>query len=175
MNTTDALHIVRLVKACCPSQAFDEYTADAWSLVLSGYSFADAKAAVAFIVAAPLELGRSRYIEPGHIIGVILKMRARRLAEAGIPDPPAGLDAGEYLQWQRETREAIASGVRRTLEVESTPADPERVRAILDEAMPGRRGRVIPLPVAEPRLTDEEIETERARQIAALEAVMPGE
>ena len=52
MNTNDALHICRLVKACCPSQAFDEYTADAWSLVLSGYSFADAKAAVASIVSA---------------------------------------------------------------------------------------------------------------------------
>jgi len=169
VNTTEILQICRMVKAFCPSQQFDQYTPDAWTLVLSDQPFEDAKQAIVDIARAPLDMGKSRYIEPGHIIGVILRIRARRLAEAGTPSPPAGLDADEYLRWHRQTNHAIATGTLGPLEVESTPADPERVRAIIDEALPGRRATVTPLPTPQ---TDDDVEAERARQLAAIEAVL---
>lgn len=172
MNVTEVLQICRIVKAFCPSQQFDQYTPDAWTLVLSDQTFEDAKQAVVDIAKAPLDMGKSRYIEPGHIIGAILRIRARRMAEAGMPEPPAGLSPEGYLQWQRNARNAIAAGAQRQLEAEAA-ADPERVRAIIDAALPGRRATVTALPIAEPTMTEEDIAAERARQLAALEAVIP--
>ena len=47
MTPTEIVGLVRLVKALCPSQAIDEYTPDAWHLVLDDITVADAKAIVA--------------------------------------------------------------------------------------------------------------------------------
>lgn len=133
MNAAEVLQLCRLVKACCPSQVFDEYTPQAWELILSGYDYADAKTAVAALVSAPLEPGRSRYIEPGHIIGGIKRIREKRVADNPMPEPPAGLTVAEYITWQRTTRDAIASGTYRP-PTDPQPARPEVVALIRQAA-----------------------------------------
>ena len=135
MNRAEAVQLCRLVKACCPSQQLDPFTPDAWMLILGGQPYDDAKAAVAELASMPLEPGKSRYIEPGHIIGGIQRIRQRRLEAVAMPEPPAGLCVGDYLDWLMQTREAIASGT-----YAPTPrpaiANPARVAALLAEASP---------------------------------------
>ena len=109
MNALEVIQICRLVKALCPSQTFDEYTPDAWAIVLEPYSYTDAKTAIATIAGAPLEPGKSRYIEPGHIIDGIQRIRRKRL-EDSMPEPPSGLDPDAYLAWLRTTKAAVANG-----------------------------------------------------------------
>jgi len=122
MIAAEVLQICRLVKACCPSQQFDQYTPDAWGLILGGWDFEDAKAAIAAIVSAPLEPGKSRYIEPGHVIGGVMRIRAKRLDAQLVPAPPAELEsAAEQIAWQRRVREQIARGTYRP------PTDPPQV------------------------------------------------
>ena len=135
MNRTEAARLCRLVKACCPSQAIDEYTPDIWGEILASYAYADAAHVVRDLVGQPLEPGKSRYIEPGHIIGGIRRMRTQRLTEAPPSDPPSGLSAAEYCAWQRQQRLAVAAG-RAPMTRPVAPANPERVAAILRAATP---------------------------------------
>ena len=135
MNTAEALRLCRLVKAVCPAQAMDEFTPDGWALTLGRYSYDDAKAAVVVLASMPLEPGRSRYIEPGHIIGGINRLRTQRLTETQLPNPPAGLDAAGYVGWLRAQRAAIAAGQQPTA-AQLPPADPRRMAQLMIEATP---------------------------------------
>jgi len=136
VNQTEIIKLCRLVKALCPSQVFDEFSPDAWGLILSGYRYEDAKSAVATIASAPLEPGRSRYIEPGHVIGGILRIRRARLdAFENVVTPPPGLDVRSYQDWYLRTRRAIADGTYTAPTAEPT-ADPECIAAIVDAAKP---------------------------------------
>ena len=111
MNQTEAIMLCRLVKAVCPSQALDQYTPDAWHLILGHIDYSDAKAAVARLAALDLEPGRSRYIEPGHIIAQVRRIRAQRLTDHGPLIPPPGLDGTtQYLSWIRQATAVVASG-----------------------------------------------------------------
>src|SRR5690606_14585339 len=47
MTPEEAVILARYVKAMCPQQRLDEYTADAWYDVLAPYPLEDARAAVA--------------------------------------------------------------------------------------------------------------------------------
>lgn len=178
MIASEVLQLCRLVKACCPSQTFDQYTPDAWGLILGRFAFEDAKLAVAAMVSAPLDPGKSRYLEPGHIIGGIMRLRNTRLQSTAFPEPPAGLDALEYSEWAGYVREAIAGGTYQ--------AEPQKALDAALEAMPGRveayireakRGmpQMPTSPAAQPErraaINDEAAERERARQLAALDAM----
>ena len=46
MTPHETLLLTRYVKACCPQQAIDEYTPDAWHDLLGDLSLADCRAAV---------------------------------------------------------------------------------------------------------------------------------
>lgn len=133
MNGAEVLQLCRLVKACCPSQAFDEYSVDAWALILGSYDYADAKAAVAELVSLPLDPGKARYVEPGHIIGGIKRIRQKRIEQTPMPEPPSGLTVGEYITWQKHTHHAIAAGTYRDTQPPQT-THPELVAQILDIA-----------------------------------------
>lgn len=135
MNRAEAVQLCRLVKACCPSQQLDPFTPDAWVLILGGHPYDDAKAAVAELASLPLEPGKARYIEPGHIIAGIQRIRQRRLEAVAMPEPPAALSPGEYVDWQRRTREAIASGAYAPVPRPAI-ANPARVSELLAEATP---------------------------------------
>lgn len=168
MNRSEIIKLGRLVKACCPSQQFDEYTPDAWTLILAGYNFDDAKAAVSALASTPLEPGKSRYIEPGHIIAGILRIRAKRLEATPLPSPPAGLDSAGYLSWERRTREAIASGHYVPSDAPPAIPAPGGLAELVRSATPKP---ILSAVQSAPRMSDEEIEAERQRQLAALEAL----
>ena len=180
MNAAEVLQLCRLVKACCPSQVLDEYTPQAWGLILGGYPYADAKDAVAAIVSAPMEPGKSRYVEPGHIIGGIHRIRARRLEETPMPPPPAELEsAAEQIAWQRRTREQIAAGTYVAPTVAPAMANPDVRRQMLaaahvEAAPPEARHELGPAADVRPRMTEAEMDAERNRQLALLaERVKP--
>lgn len=111
MSPEETIALCRLVKAVCPAQALDQYTPDAWALILRHIDYNDAKQAVIDIASRPLEPGKSRYIEPGHIIAQVKRIRAQRLADHGPLIPPPGLDGTtEYLAWIRQASAVVASG-----------------------------------------------------------------
>lgn len=110
MNATEATTIWRMVRSICPQQAVDEFTPDAWAGILTDTRFEDAREAVVALGSQSLEVGRSRYIEPGHIIGEVRRIRTRRIEGASLPDPPAGLTAHDYREWLRTQQAAIADG-----------------------------------------------------------------
>jgi hypothetical protein len=72
MNDDQVAALIRMVKALCPAQRFDEYTPDAWLLVLDDIPFEAA-------VAALKPLARScRFIAPADIADEIRRQRAAR-------------------------------------------------------------------------------------------------
>ena len=138
MSPEETIALCRLVKAVCPSQALDQYTPDAWALILRHIDYNDAKQAVINIASQPLEPGKSRYIEPGHIIGGVRRIRSQRIEDYGPVSPPAGLDTAGYLEWLRETRPLIGSGLppaRQAVEVTAVPNGAELIAAIM-QALP---------------------------------------
>ena len=138
MSPEETIALCRLVKAVCPSQALDQYTPDAWALILRHIDYNDAKQAVIDIASQPLEPGKSRYIEPGHIIGGVRRIRSQRIDDYGPVSPPAGLDTAGYMDWLRETVHLIGSGLppaRQAVEVTSVPSGAELIAAIM-QALP---------------------------------------
>lgn len=111
MNAAEILQLCRAVKAFCPSQKIDQFTPDAWLTILGRYDYADARAVVEELAATPTEPGKATYIEPGNIIGGINRLTAKRIAEAPVVNPPSGLTANEYLEWQRKVRSANGAAV----------------------------------------------------------------
>ena len=138
MSPEETIALCRLVKAVCPSQALDQYTPDAWALILRHIDYNDAKQAVINIAGLPLEPGKSRYIEPGHIIGGVRRIRSQRIEDYGPVSPPAGLDTAGYMDWLRETTHLIGSGLppaRQAVEVTAVPNGAELIAAIM-QALP---------------------------------------
>lgn len=97
--------LVRFVKALCPAQKIDEYTPDAWMLVIGDLEFADAEAAVK-------KLGRAQsFIGAGDIATEVGRIRAARLAsyvetEPDVEDPN---DWQAYIEAIRTSRFKAAS------------------------------------------------------------------
>lgn len=114
MNVHETGQLCRLVACFCPSQKFDKHSPEAWALVLSKVSFEDAQEAVTNLAGLPLEPGKARYIEPGHIIGECRRIRDKRLSKSTAAEPPPEVadDPALYVQWLRAThtnaRKAIA-------------------------------------------------------------------
>lgn len=136
MNREEAVKLCRLVKTVCPAQAVDPWTPDAWVLILGSLPYDDAKQAVAELTSLPLDPGKARYIEPGHIIGQVHRIRDRRFAALPMPEPPPGLGAGEYVHWLRRTRESIASGTYVPPDQPKAIASPERIAELIHHATP---------------------------------------
>ena len=132
MTPNETIALCRYVKAICPSQALDQYTPDAWHLILGHLEYDDAKLAVTQIASLDLEPGKARYIEPGHILATVKRIRAKRLDDYGpIDNPPAGLNAAEYLTWLRTTRNAIANGqAPQHRQLTTNPAGQARFQAL---------------------------------------------
>lgn len=106
MNEQEIAQIIGFVHALCPAQKMDEYTPDAWELVLEDIAFADARAALKTL---GLQL---RFIAPADIAGEVRKIRTARIAtyveaEPDIDDPD---DAMAYIAAIRTGRFKAASG-----------------------------------------------------------------
>lgn len=172
MIREEIVKLGRFVKACCPSQQFDKHTPDAWMLILAGLDYDDARHAVAEIVRQPLEPGQSRYVEPGHIIAGVRRIRDKRIQSMPFPQPPAGLDAGQYAQWLADTREAIASGRYQPAPVDAlTPGEVGRVRALVASVTGEPNTPRTQTTEQRREIDDAAAEAERTRQLAALEAI----
>lgn len=118
MSPEEAVKICAFTSACCPAQKFDEYTPDAWGLILADVRFEDAKAAVVEIKK------NSTWVDPSDIIHEVKRVRSTRIAQHGEIVPPADLDPDnvlEYTKWLRAAREAIGDG-------NPPPAVPELAR-----------------------------------------------
>jgi hypothetical protein len=101
MTPRETVVLTRYVAACCPQQAIDEYTPDAWFDLLGDLDAADCTAAVR-------EIGkRQPFIAPAEIRAEVKRQRRDRLDRAIVPAPPAAIadDPGRY-------RAALESGIR---------------------------------------------------------------
>ena len=172
MMPSEVVKLCRLVKAVCPSQAFDTYTPDAWVTLLGDRAYDDAVAAVQNLAKLPLEPGKARYIEPGHIIGEIRRIHAKRLTGPSIGEPPAGLNPTEYRQWLIRSRAGAVTGQPLPQPSLGRPADPARVAEILAEARqaPPTAPHTKTPATAESSVDAEALEAERQRQLAAIQA-----
>lgn len=104
MNATEAFTLVRMVRAICPSQKLDEFSPDAWAVVLSDIRFQEAHEAVA-------NLGRTNhFIDPVDIRTEVKRVRTRRIEAHGYPVPPAGLTTAKTITWLREAWQQIGDG-----------------------------------------------------------------
>lgn len=108
MNDQEIAALIRMVKALCPAQRFDEYTPDAWLLVLDEVSFADARDAL-----KPLALEQP-FIAPTDIAKHVKRARNERIGRLPQPAPnlAPGVDEREELL---AIRRAMADGHIRTL------------------------------------------------------------
>lgn len=109
MNHLETVQLVRVVASLCPNQKFDEYTPDAWAIVLEDVRYEDAQQAVKDIYRQPLGEQWSRRIEASHILDQVRKTRNAKIDAYGPIDPPPGLDPGQYPAWLRQARTAIAN------------------------------------------------------------------
>jgi hypothetical protein len=106
VNDLEAVVITRYVRALCPQQKFDEYTADAWIDVLAPYTLDDCKRSAALIA------GRQPFVAPAEIVAEVKKLRNARL-EGFQYEPVDGDDNPKvYLENYRAQRELVANGLR---------------------------------------------------------------
>lgn len=108
MNTTEALMLIRVIRARCPVQQFDRDSPPVWAEVLSSVRLADALLAVK-------ELGgRREFISTDDIEREVKRIRARRIEETSpealLPPPELADDPRAELEWSRRARAAAADG-----------------------------------------------------------------
>lgn len=85
MTEEETLALTRYVKACCPQQAIDKYTPDAWFNLLGDLSLTDAQQAVTAVAK------RQPFVAPAEIRAEVRRLRGERIAQAVIPAPPPEL------------------------------------------------------------------------------------
>jgi hypothetical protein len=129
MNPQEAMALCRFTAACCPSQKIDEYTPDAWGLLLEDIRFDDAKEAVVKVAR------KQPWVSPAEIIAEVKKIRAKRISEHGPIIPPAGLDPIETVEWLKQATRAVGDGQQLgETRGELKPRDMKQLTAVLKEA-----------------------------------------
>jgi hypothetical protein len=102
----ETLILTRFVKACCPQQAIDRYTPDAWYRLLKDLDFADCERAVETVA------NRQPFVAANEIRAEVKRHREAQIAHALIPPPPSELtyDDPAYRKALAENIHAAASG-----------------------------------------------------------------
>lgn len=104
MNAQEVTMLGRAVAAICPAQKWDDFTPDAWRELLGDLAYDDARAAV-------FTLGRAQpFIAPCDIRKEVKRIRAQRLDDNPMPEPPAELTVAQYRAWLVATTKEIADG-----------------------------------------------------------------
>jgi hypothetical protein len=158
MTPSETVILTRYVAACCPQQAIDDYTPDAWHDLLSDLSAADCRAAVAAVAK------RQPFVAPAEIRAEVKRIRRDRLERIVTPALPAELtdEPGRYQAALQADVKRIADGfsIRKAigrLPSETLPALAEVRKAI---------GPVVVAP-AERLLAPEEIAGRQAAESRA--------
>ena len=108
MRPTEAVMLTGYLRAHFPSQPVDEFTTEALEETLAAYPAADCRQAVLNIA----DRGE-HWCSPTDIKAEVKRIRAKRVADYGPIEPPAGLDPDnvrDYHQWLAATTRAIADG-----------------------------------------------------------------
>ena len=123
MRPTEVVMLTGYLRAHFPSQPVDEYTTEALEELLAPYPAADCRRAVLNIA----ERGE-HWCSPTDIKAEVRRIRAKRVADYGPIEPPAGLDPDDVRGYQRwleakttgiadgtDTAPAITAGTRRDM------------------------------------------------------------
>lgn len=126
MTPQEAVALCRFTAACCPSQKIDEYTPNAWGLLLEDVRFEDAKEAVTRVAR------KQPFVSPSEIIAEVRKIRRKRIDEFGpVPPPPAEvLDPDNwqaFIEWQKAAEKAIGDGTFKAPELEAPERDMKQI------------------------------------------------
>jgi hypothetical protein len=108
MKPTEVVMLTGYMRAHFPSQPVDEYTTEALEESLAPYPAADCRQAVLNIA----ERGE-RWCSPTDVKAEVKRIRAKRVADFGPIEPPAGLnpdDTRGYQRWLAGATKAIADG-----------------------------------------------------------------
>lgn len=119
MNMAETTALIRFISAACPAQKFDEYTADAWTTALEDIDASDAKEATIGLVREKPFIACSDIVTG---VKALRTYRLKRFGDIGIAPRQILDDATAWVQWERERREAIASG-RLTRENDTHPKE----------------------------------------------------
>jgi hypothetical protein len=105
MNITEAVRLLRKIKAYRPHQEMDEFTAEAWAEILEDVDYVDANEAVK-------QLGSEiPYIGTDDVAKRVRHIRTRRVTDGEadlIPGPD--FTVPQYLAWLRDSRRRLADG-----------------------------------------------------------------
>lgn len=108
MNPTEVVMLTGYLRAHFPSQPVDEFTTEALEELLAPYPAADCRKAVLQIA----ERGE-KWCAPTEVKAEVKRIRAKRVADFGVPQIPMDMDPDDtlaYRRWLRETQRAIADG-----------------------------------------------------------------
>ncbi len=114
MTPQQSLAVLGKVVAYCPAMSGQlgegSETHRAWAEALADVDFNDACTAVATLGGRPLQPGQTLWIQPGHVIAEVHRIRAARIetTEAQLTGAPE--DAGEYRLWLRSARRQLGDG-----------------------------------------------------------------
>lgn len=129
MTKAEAVILCRFAKACCPQQAFDEYTPDAWFELLNDLRFDQCKEAVVRVVK------RQPFVSPSEIRTEVKRIRFDLIDKFGLFDPPPSISKYDD-DWKLDTayREWIADMNRRIGDGELTREQYDAEQAALGNA-----------------------------------------
>lgn len=152
MTPHETLLLARYVKACCPQQAIDEYTPDAWHDLLGDLPATDCREAVIAVAK------RQPFVSPAEIRAEIKRIRRDRLDREVMPALDAGL-ADQPGRYQAELHAAvrrIADGRHIRLALppvreDAPPQEVAEVRAALGPALPRNKQELARRQAAESR------------------------
>lgn len=107
MNHQEAAALTRYVKACCPQQAIDEYTYDAWHDLLGDLSLQECREAVAAVAR------RQPFVAPAEIRAEVRRVREERIAAVALPAPDheAAKDPEVYKRAMQEILRRTGNGM----------------------------------------------------------------
>ena len=133
MNPAESLNLCRLAKALSPAQAVDDYTPEAWAMVLEDVRYVDAVEALKL-------LGREQeWIHVSHIVQRVKRIRSERIRDFGpLPEPPSGMDDADYSSWLRDLLRRIADGEHVERPALPAPGDVGRHRNAIAELIDGK-------------------------------------
>lgn len=123
MNAKETTGLLRMVAAYCPAMSGQLGNSDmrkAWTQALGPIGFSDAVQAVNALAARPLEPGQTLWIQPGHVIAEVRRIRHKRIEQTEGKLTGAPREPGEYLEWLRRSRHQLGDGVYEAPEIRST-------------------------------------------------------